>query len=118
MVGDLAFLPLEVFLVMIVVERILVRRGKQAILEKLNRVVGAFFSEVGTELLNRLLSCLETSSEICQRLAVSQNWTLLSGLKEYRFCPPSVVEYPLLILPPGVVTTLSFSKSVIQPYNY
>ena len=44
MMGDLAFLPLEVFLVIIVVERLMARREKQAILQKLNMVVGAFFS--------------------------------------------------------------------------
>ena len=38
MVGDLAFLPLEVFLVVIVIERILARREKQAIRKKLNMV--------------------------------------------------------------------------------
>ncbi|MCJ7828657.1 MAG: hypothetical protein MUP81_02820 [Dehalococcoidia bacterium] len=59
MVGDLAFLPLEVFLVIIVVERLLARREKQAIMQKLNMVVGAFFSEVGNELLKRLLVCFE-----------------------------------------------------------
>ena len=75
MVGDLGFLPLEVFLVVIVIERILARREKQAILQKLNMVIGAFFSEVGTELLRRLLSCFETSEEICQQLAVNPNWT-------------------------------------------
>ena len=44
MVGDLAFLPLEVFLVVIVIERIITRREKRAMLQKLNMVVGAFFS--------------------------------------------------------------------------
>ena len=75
MVGDLAFLPLELFLVMIVVERVLTRREKQAILQKLNMVVGAFFSEVGTELLHRLLNCFETKGNIRQQLAVGQKWT-------------------------------------------
>ena len=40
MVGDLAFLPLEVFLVVIVIERVLARREKQAVMQKLNMVVG------------------------------------------------------------------------------
>ncbi len=74
MVGDLAFLPLEVFLVVIVIERVLARREKQAILQKLNMVVGAFFSEVGTELLRRLLHCFEQCDNICQNLAVGQDW--------------------------------------------
>ncbi len=75
MVGDLAFLPLEVFLVVIVIERILAHREKQAMLHKLNMVVGAFFSEVGTHLLRRLFGCFERSKEIRQQLAVGQNWT-------------------------------------------
>jgi len=75
MVGDLAFLPLEVFLVVIVVERLLARREKQALLQKLNMVIGAFFSEVGTELLRRLLHCLEHRQEIEQNLSATQNWT-------------------------------------------
>lgn len=75
MVGDLAFLPLEVFLVVIVIERILSRREKQAILHKLNMVVGAFFSEVGTELLQRLLGFFARDGEIPQQLNVNQDWT-------------------------------------------
>jgi len=75
MVGDFAFLPLEVFLVVIVIERILTHREKQAILQKLNMVVGAFFSEMGTGLLGDLLGSFENRDEICQHLAVTQNWT-------------------------------------------
>ncbi|MCJ7655738.1 MAG: hypothetical protein MUO97_10675, partial [Dehalococcoidia bacterium] len=75
MVGDLAFLPLEVFLVIIVVERLLARREKQALLQKLNMVVGAFFSEVGNELLKRLLVCFEKSGDISRHLAIKQNWS-------------------------------------------
>ena len=70
MVGDLAFLPLEVFLVIVVVERLLARREKQATLQKLNMVVGAFFSEVGNELLQRLLVCFDKGNNISQHLAI------------------------------------------------
>jgi len=75
MVGDLAFLPLEVFLVIVVVERLLARREKQSMMQKLNMVIGAFFSEVGTELLQRLLGRFKRNKEISQRLAFSPNWT-------------------------------------------
>jgi hypothetical protein len=75
MVGDLAFLPLEVFLVVIVIERVLASREKQAIMQKLNMVVGAFFSEVGNDLLQRLLVCFEKSDDIRQHLDVKQNWS-------------------------------------------
>jgi len=75
MVGDLAFLPLEVFLVVIVIERILTYREKRAKLQKLNMVVGAFLSEVGSRLLGELIGFFDNSKEISQRLNISQNWT-------------------------------------------
>ena len=75
LVGDLAFLPLEVFLVVMVIERILTRREKAAILQKLNMVVGTFFSEVGTQLLQRLVSCFGQNNEIQQQFAIDQNWS-------------------------------------------
>ena len=45
MLGDLAFLPLEVLLVSVIIEHILNRREKQDKLQKLNMVIGTFFSE-------------------------------------------------------------------------
>ncbi len=74
MVGDLAFLPLEVFLVVIVIERVLAAREKQAIMQKLNMVVGSFFSEVGNDLLQKLLVCFEKNDEIRRHLNVKQSW--------------------------------------------
>jgi hypothetical protein len=41
--GDIAFLPIEVFLAVVVIERIFTRREKLAIIKKLNMVVGAFY---------------------------------------------------------------------------
>jgi hypothetical protein len=75
LVGDLAFLPLEVFLVVIVIERVLAHREKQAIMQKLNMVVGTFFSEVGNELLQKLLGCFEKSKDISRHLDIKQSWT-------------------------------------------
>ena len=75
MVGDLAFLPLEVLLVVIIIERILTRREKQAKLQKLNMVVGAFFSEVGNHLLGNLLKEFNNRVEISQHLNITEQWT-------------------------------------------
>jgi hypothetical protein len=75
LLGDLAFLPIEVFLVVIVIERVMALREKQAMLQKLNMVIGAFFSEVGNQLLHNLLGCFGNSQEIMQKLAVNYNWT-------------------------------------------
>jgi len=75
LVGDLAFLPLEVLLVVLIIERILTRREKQAKLQKLNMVVGAFFSEVGNYLLHSLLEHFHNKKEISGHLNVTAAWT-------------------------------------------
>ena len=75
LLSDIAFLPLEVFLVVIVIERILARREKQAVLVKLNMVIGAFFSEVGNSLLKDMLGHFREKDEIRKTLAVNQHWT-------------------------------------------
>lgn len=51
LLGDIAFVPVEVLLVTIVLHNILVMREKKNILRKLNMVIGSFFSEVGTRLI-------------------------------------------------------------------
>jgi hypothetical protein len=75
LLSDFAFLPLEVFLVVIVIERILARREKQVVLKKLNMVIGAFFSEVGNSLLNGMLDHFQEKDEIKKALAVNQHWS-------------------------------------------
>jgi hypothetical protein len=75
LLGDLAFLPLEVFLVVIVIERILTRREKQAMLRKLNMVIGAFFSEVGNSLLADLIDHFDNREEISRNLNINEDWT-------------------------------------------
>jgi hypothetical protein len=75
MLGDFAFLPLEVFLVVIVIERILNRRDKQAMLYKLNMVIGAFFSEAGNALLADMLKYFRNRDEIARHLNVNSQWT-------------------------------------------
>jgi len=75
LVGDLGFLPLEVFLVVIVIEGVITHREKCAMLQKLNMVVGTFFCEVGNRLLGDLLKYFDNRVEICSNLNVSQDWT-------------------------------------------
>jgi hypothetical protein len=53
LLGDLAFLPLEVFIVTLVIDRLLASRERQVRREKMNMLFGAFFTMVGTPLLAR-----------------------------------------------------------------
>jgi hypothetical protein len=54
LVEDIAFVFVEVLLVTLIIHRLLQEREKKERLEKLNMVIGAFFSEVGMKLLDIL----------------------------------------------------------------
>jgi len=92
MVGDLAFLPLEVLLVVVIIERLLARREMQAKLEKLNMVVGAFFSELGNHLLQDLIKHFDNRLEISRHLNVTENWTKKDFQKAVDFAHHLKVE--------------------------
>ena len=92
MIGDLAFLPLEVLLVVVIIERLLARREMQAKLEKLNMVVGAFFSELGNYLLQDLLKHFDNRLEISNNLNVTESWTKRDFQKAVKFADHLKVE--------------------------
>lgn len=71
LIGDIAFVFLEVFLVTLILHQLLRYREKKAMLNKLNMVIGAFFSEVGRELLKIFINFDTKSSEIAQNLIIT-----------------------------------------------
>jgi hypothetical protein len=75
LIGDIAFLFLDVLIVMLVLHRILTFREKQSLLRKLNMVIGAFFCEVGTELLSKFTQFDREQSEITKRLLIAKDWS-------------------------------------------
>ena len=74
LVGDIAFVPVEVFLVALVLERALAHHEKKQIRQKLNMVIGTFFSELGTKLLGKLTPCIDNRDELRECLAVKAQW--------------------------------------------
>ena len=75
MLGDIGFLFLDVLLVVIIIERILTHREKKAKINKLNMVIGTFFSEVGLELLKKFSSFVHNAEELEKKLNISPQWT-------------------------------------------
>jgi hypothetical protein len=73
--GDIAFVPLEVLLVTLVIHQMLDLRDKRKKLEKLNMVIGTFFSAVGTKLLTYLSDNDPHLAEIRTHLVVRDDWT-------------------------------------------
>jgi hypothetical protein len=75
MVGDIAFVPVEVLLVTLIIHKVLEVREKRTRLEKLNMVLGTFFSEVGTKLLTYFSDFDPRLSEIKKDLVMNGSWS-------------------------------------------
>jgi len=73
LIQDLAFVPIQVLLVTLIINRLLGIREKRSRLEKLNMVIGAFFSEVGTELLTYFSDVDPNLESIREALIVTSN---------------------------------------------
>ena len=74
MVGDLGFLFLDVLLVILLLERLLNRREKKALMSKLNIVIGTFFSEVGLSLLKRINMFVDNWQELEKDCEINLEW--------------------------------------------
>ena len=75
LIGDIAFVFIEVLLVTLVVHGLLTYREKKALLKKLNMVIGAFFSEVGTDLIKFIKKLDPDSAKISKDLIVTKEWS-------------------------------------------
>jgi hypothetical protein len=73
--GDIAFVPIEVLLVTLVIHRLLENRDRRQKLEKLNMVIGTFFSAVGTHLLALFSDYDPDLSTIKECMVVTGDWT-------------------------------------------
>jgi len=72
---DIVFVPFQVLLVTIIIERLLAEREKQVMLHKLNMVIGAFFGETGTQMLRDITRFCEDFPELTAHFGISAEWT-------------------------------------------
>jgi hypothetical protein len=75
LVGDIAFVPIEVLLVTMILHKLLSDMERSKRLEKLNMVIGVFFSEVGTKLLAFFSDADPGLENVRNRLIVRKDWT-------------------------------------------
>jgi hypothetical protein len=87
--SELAFLPIEVLLVTIVIDRLLEATEKRNMLNKLNMVIGAFFSEVGIELMRRSFELDENFEDVRKNFIITPEW----DDKTYAAIKKSLVSY-------------------------
>lgn len=72
--GNLAFLPVYVIIVTLLIERVIKEREHQAVMQKLNMVIGVFFSEVGNRLLKELSAYVVAGDELKRHLLINGTW--------------------------------------------
>ena len=81
---DLAFVPIQVLLVTLIINQLLTAREKKATLKKLNMIIGVFYSEIGTRLMTCFYRLEPRAREIEQALWVKEGWSRQQLIKAGR----------------------------------
>jgi len=87
----IGFLPVNVLLVTLVLNELLSMRSKKERLEKINMVIGTFFSEAGTHLLMFISDCDPDLKRVKSFFLVRNNWDdaefsrVSKSLKDYDY---------------------------------
>jgi hypothetical protein len=91
LIGDIAFVFVQVLMVTFIIDQLLSLREKRSLLHKLNMVIGAFFSEVGTHLLKLFNQFDPHDGQIRKDLAENNDWSnkaflnMSKRLKDYNY---------------------------------
>lgn len=72
---NLAFLPISVLFVSLILDSFMQKRAKLQKLDKLNMLIGTFFSVAGTRMLRFFASWDLHHGEICATMTEKENWT-------------------------------------------
>lgn len=98
LLGDLAFLPLQVLLVTLVLGQVLREREKTVRLGKLQMVIGAFFSEVGNGLLAAFVESDSALDTLRDGLQIDVNWSA----DQFRSASAVLRRYPCAVAADGI----------------
>lgn len=81
---DMGFVPFEVLLVTLILERLLHFQERRLVSKKMNMVAGAFYSEVGMRLAKYCIMFYGVPDQIKSALRVSNDWAPKDYLKVIR----------------------------------
>lgn len=91
LIGDIAFVPIEVLMVSLVIHHLLTEMEKKKKMEKMNMVIGTFFSEVGTRLLTVISDADPGLDMIRKEFIMDNNWSdnefrsVVKSMKSYDY---------------------------------
>jgi hypothetical protein len=74
-INNLAFIFINVLIVTLILQRLLEYREKEAVMKKMNMVIGTFFSEVGVEAMKMFSRMDRDLPALGKKLLVSKGWS-------------------------------------------
>ncbi len=95
LLGDIAFIPLEIFIVSVVIERLLEKREHEKLMKKMHMLIGLYFQEIGLDLLKRLVYADNNRSDLQKPCHIDQNWKS----KDFHHLEEWLANRPLEIQP-------------------
>lgn len=72
--ADIAFIPMEVFFTTLIIDRLLEKREKNHFLEKLNMMIGLFYTEIGRNLLSEFVKGDDNLVELINSNICTKSW--------------------------------------------
>lgn len=75
LLGDIAFLPIEIVFVSLIFHKIIEDKEKKNTFRKLNMLIGVFFSETGNDLLRMLINSDKNINNLKNKLIITNSWT-------------------------------------------
>lgn len=115
----LGFIPIEVLIVTLIIHQLLIMQSNKEKMEKLNMVIGTFFSEVGTKLLIYFSDLDPDLDKIRRSLIVSKHWSdedfnrMRQELKQHKYIV-NVEPDRYILLKTFLVGQSSFMLSLLE----
>lgn len=72
---DLSFVPIQVLIVTLVIDRLLKRQQRISILKKVYVAIGIFYNELGNDLLKLCFDITSNKDELKNNLSITTNWS-------------------------------------------
>ena len=86
---DLAFVPVQVLLVMLILDKLLQKKEKESLLNKMNMMIGVFFNEVGIGVISFFVETEKGISSLRKEMTIDNAW----NAKAFESCKKFLKSY-------------------------
>lgn len=122
---EIAFMPIYIFIILVVAERALSSVEKKEMARKTNALVGTFFTEVGYELIRIMTKYDKDCDRVKNELKEIENWDVaktkgfLKSVDQHKYCAPKgtadlVIIKELMLQKKDFMLELMSNSSLIE----